>query len=1282
MNGLRLPVSLRNIFLLLLFFKLSASSAFATNYYFSSRQGDDARSATDAKKSTTPWKTLAKLNTVFGILQPGDSVLFNRGEVFEGSLNITKSGNALPIVFAAYGVGAKPEISGFTVMRNWIQVGNGIWQTTLPVALSNVNMVLVNGAPKAVGRYPNSNAANKGYLNFQTFNGKTSITDQLLIALPNYTGGQVVIRKNRWVLDRNLITAHSGSTINYTSQSNYAPSSGYGYFLQNHIAALDTFGEWYYQTTNKIFGMYTGAVNPSLLEVKVAMLNNLVVINNQSNVTFNDLRFTGSASAAFQINNAQNVKLNNCDILFSGKDAITVNASNRVTIEKSLIQNTNNIAFKADNSNQILFKNNQIKSTGIVAGMGDGDSGSYEGILIGGNDNLVENNVIDSVGYVPLSFGGNNVGIKNNFINNFALVKDDGGGIYTWNNGANPPVNYGRLVSGNTITNGKGAGEGTPEPNKLFAHGIYIDDNASNVSITSNTVANCASYGVFIHNAHTIHLQQNTVYNNGVQLVMEHDNIAADKFVYGITSTDNIFFAKYAQQLVAEFKTNVNDIRNFGIFNNNFYCKPIDENVSIKVLEQVNGVYSYKAMPLQSWQSIYGKDLQSQISPQAILPYTINKTIGINKFINGNFTENINGLYAYAGANNCTTTLTNDKLDGGALKISFSNVSGKLNHASVVMGIGAIIKDKKYQLKFSLLGTNNNKQLSIFLRQSVSSYADLSDRQSKTITAGRTEHEIVFIAKSSETNASIVFDIEEQVDPLYFDNIKLFEVDANLSNPDDYISFFSNSTNALQNLTLSVPGIDVRKASYVNSLSLNPFSSAILMKQENNVAIPIIIPPTTCTATGKILREVWDNVSGTAIVNIPVLKVPNSSSQLSFFEESTNVADNFASRISGYICAPQTGNYTFWIAGDDDCELWISTNDSPLNKSRIAFVNGWTNFREWNKFASQQSQQIKLVAGQKYYIEALHKEGGGGDNLSVKWQMPNNEVEAPISGTHLSPYFKPDVTIPNPSTCEDTGGINWDYWENIFGTTAAVIPVNLRATKTSVLTSFATTQNIADNYGDRIMGYVCAPQTGYYTFYIASDDQGELWLSTNDVASNKKKIAFTSQWTNPGEYNKYASQQSVPIYLQAGQRYYIEALHNEGNGGDHLSVGWKMPNGNLERPILGSHLIPFRTLISSNLMVSKADAITVVANLPLLNIFPNPVSGESKVEFVSEKSGLSVIELYNLQGRLVNKLFNGNTKAGVSTQIKLDAQKLENGFYIVIFRSGITTLTKKIIVQK
>jgi hypothetical protein len=159
--------------------------------------------------------------------------------------------------------------------------------------------------------------------------------------------------------------------------------------------------------------------------------------------------------------------------------------------------------------------------------------------------------------------------------------------------------------------------------------------------------------------------------------------------------------------------------------------------------------------------------------------------------------------------------------------------------------------------------------------------------------------------------------------------------------------------------------------------------------------------------TGQVLREYWLNVTGNAVTSLTSnANYPNSptgSEQLTSLEGATNVADNYGARIRGYIHPLITGAYTFWLASDDGGELWLSTNDSPANAARIAFVTEWTSPREWTKFASQRSASINLTAGQKYYVEVLHKEATGGDNFAVSWQGPGIP-QAVIAGNLLSPF--------------------------------------------------------------------------------------------------------------------------------------------------------------------------------------------------------------------------------------------------------------------------------------
>jgi hypothetical protein len=162
---------------------------------------------------------------------------------------------------------------------------------------------------------------------------------------------------------------------------------------------------------------------------------------------------------------------------------------------------------------------------------------------------------------------------------------------------------------------------------------------------------------------------------------------------------------------------------------------------------------------------------------------------------------------------------------------------------------------------------------------------------------------------------------------------------------------------------------------------------------------------TTYPGSGEILREWWSGITGAAVSDLTSSPNypghPNGRGLIANLEGPVNWADNYGTRIRGYLHPPADGNFTFWIASDANSELWLSTDDDPSHISKIAYVPGDTNSREWTKYPEQQSSPISLAKGEKYYIEVLHKAGDGNDSIAVAWgDDPNQQV---IDGRYLSP---------------------------------------------------------------------------------------------------------------------------------------------------------------------------------------------------------------------------------------------------------------------------------------
>jgi hypothetical protein len=143
---------------------------------------------------------------------------------------------------------------------------------------------------------------------------------------------------------------------------------------------------------------------------------------------------------------------------------------------------------------------------------------------------------------------------------------------------------------------------------------------------------------------------------------------------------------------------------------------------------------------------------------------------------------------------------------------------------------------------------------------------------------------------------------------------------------------------------------------------------------------------------GFICREWWNDVTGVSINDLisepRYPDFPDGREYINNMEAPVSFGDNYGTRLRGFVCPDSSGTYSFWIASDDASQLFISMNENPDSKALIASVDSWTNSRDYDAYPSQHSDDFELEAGKFYYIEALHKEGSGGDNISVAWQGP------------------------------------------------------------------------------------------------------------------------------------------------------------------------------------------------------------------------------------------------------------------------------------------------------
>lgn len=171
--------------------------------------------------------------------------------------------------------------------------------------------------------------------------------------------------------------------------------------------------------------------------------------------------------------------------------------------------------------------------------------------------------------------------------------------------------------------------------------------------------------------------------------------------------------------------------------------------------------------------------------------------------------------------------------------------------------------------------------------------------------------------------------------------------------------------------------------------------------REVNVRVNIL-DALTLNNTG-VSREMWTGLSGSNIIDLNMSRDPSVIDSLVDAETPSNIGSHYGQRLRAFLQPKVSGSYSFWLASDDASELRLSTDMDPANAELIAKISGHTSIRNWSN-SNRVKTNIELQAGRLYYLEVLHKEGSGGDHLSIAWKGDGVANKTLLSGDYLLPF--------------------------------------------------------------------------------------------------------------------------------------------------------------------------------------------------------------------------------------------------------------------------------------
>jgi len=538
----------------------------ATNYYVSSSSGSDSNLGTAA----APWRSLKKVSDSTA-LKAGDTVFLKAGDVFNEALLIKTSGNASShIVYTTYGGVARAIINGFTTLSGGTLVGNNIYEFYCPGLTSKTNMLVMDGIPQPMGRWPDT-----GYLKYDSLQPKVLYAANLSSSPYNWTGAVLVAHSEFYLIDTGRIVGQTSGTITIDTTFTSTGKRGSGYFIENDARTLlltTTAGRWYNKYTVDSIQVYLpgGLAGHAL---KVPTID--ILCNTNFGTRYNDIYnidFEGSNIASVLVNNTTGYNFTNCLFRYGGNDCLLGNecpGTNFVNDTLDYFQN-NGARITGNSSLHCLTKNVLINHCGTIPGMGqreaDGNK-SYTGWDNPMGFNTFQNMTILNSGYSGLCYGGDSVNITDVVVDTFCVTKIDGGGFYTADLSFKMYSNERKLTNCMAL-HGQKSPSGVKYDSTSAAMGFYCDSHSTSVTLTGCTSAFNSTAGIYIHGS-KITTRNNNFYGNGwcQRCVVEFPSIPMDSLSLKKDQLTN----SSPGQLTSVFITPGTDLYSFGAVDSNYY---------------------------------------------------------------------------------------------------------------------------------------------------------------------------------------------------------------------------------------------------------------------------------------------------------------------------------------------------------------------------------------------------------------------------------------------------------------------------------------------------------------------------------------------------------------------------------------------------------------------------------------------------------------------------------------------------------------------------------------
>jgi hypothetical protein len=581
-------------------------------YFFSASQGSDSLDgkAPAPSGSSGPWPSLARIQSLK--LQAGDVLCVRRGDTFRGGAQLPYGLHApadRPIVIRPYGppTAPGPVVSGAKpIPPSWTasSLSPKLMQVSLASTLTRgpayqrqgttytprekIFQLLVAGRPQRLATFPNPGEGPSVAKGLKLPAGHYSLIDAVPGAgqvrdneLPttnpltgtaiDWTGARFYYRQIRWIIDALDVTAFDPSTRTLTVSR--APDCatdncvGWGFFLIDHLGALDSPGEWYYDDETQVLYFYppagldlsTAAIEASTYTVDAqppswATANTLpapafttgLALQSNSGIHvlgmvfqhFSDAgltaRATLSSDSADAPESTTQLRVEGCAFHYTGPTGVDIerwgdiggtDGNNRITGNAFIGQTSQALILQTTHSEVAC---NSVDDIGLLEhyprfGMfGNGQAPSEHGMAVYVTADHIDvlYNRVRRTASAGISFGGADSTIAYNLVRQACYTKSDCGGLHTYSwqdnaSGFSVPGIAGSTVMNNIVLESLGSSEGDGRDyDTPMAQGLFLDFGSHDYVVKGNVAALNTSAGILLARNRNVTVDGNWLYAN------------------------------------------------------------------------------------------------------------------------------------------------------------------------------------------------------------------------------------------------------------------------------------------------------------------------------------------------------------------------------------------------------------------------------------------------------------------------------------------------------------------------------------------------------------------------------------------------------------------------------------------------------------------------------------------------------------------------------------------------------------------------------------------------